>query len=173
MLTLINIVAHTTNSYILLYLLKYSNMFYKDSIIPWIGKTGKMLGATINKIFKENAISLTREQFIVLKLLMINNGKPQQDLAFITESDKTSLSRLIKNMEDKKYIERNTSREDKRIKTVHITSLGKEVLNSTTPLVEKTILKLQEGISESEIQQTISTIQKIQQNIFKEHSIKL
>jgi len=148
-------------------------MFYTDSLIPWIGKTGKMLGATMNKIFKENALSLTREQFIVLKLLMMNDGKPQQDLAFITESDKTSLSRLIKNMEDKEYILRKPSVEDKRIKTVHITLLGKEILNATTPLVEKTLSKFQEGISNSEIQQAIATIKKIQQNISKEHSIKL
>lgn len=148
-------------------------MFYTDSLIPWIGKTGKILGATINKIFKENGLCLTREQFIVLKLLMLNDGKPQQDLAFITESDKTSLSRLIKNMEDKEYIVRKSSLADKRIKTVHITLLGKEILKSTNPIVEKTLLKFQEGISNSDIEQAITTIKKIQQNISKEHLIKL
>ncbi len=56
-------------------------MFLDSSIIPWIGITAKMNACFINKTFKEHAIDLSIEQFIVLKVLINNNGKPQNDLA--------------------------------------------------------------------------------------------
>ena len=148
-------------------------MFFEDNIIPIIGKTGKLLGAKMNKIFKDRNISLTREQFVILKLLETNDGKPQQDLAFITESDKTSLSRLISNMEKNNLIIRKPSSNDKRIKQVFITSYGLNILEETQPLIIESINKFQKGISKSEIKQTIDIIQKVQNNILKEHSNKL
>ena len=146
-------------------------MFFEENLIPWIGKTGKLLGSAINKIMKEKGINLTREQFIILKILKTNNGKPQQDLAFITESDKTSLSRLISNMEKNNLIIRKSTKEDKRVKNVYITEYGKKLLETTTPVVIETMKKFQEGITENEIQQAIETIKKLQNNINKEHSI--
>ena len=127
----------------------------------------------INKTFKENAIDLSIEQFIVLKVLINNNGKPQNDLALITESDKTSLSRLISTLEKKGLIFRKNIKTDKRVKNIYLTNLGKNTYLTTLPILNKTIKKFQEGISDSEISQAIETIKKIQLNINKEQSFKL
>jgi len=140
-------------------------MFYIESAIPWIGKTGKMLGATVNKIFKQHNIDLTREQFIVLKLLEQNNGIPLLDLVFITESNKTTLSRLIATMEKNNLVEKKTTKDDKRIKKIYLTKFGLNTIKSTTPLVYKIVEKLQEGLTSEEINTTINTIKKIQNNI--------
>ena len=148
-------------------------MFSDDSLIPWVGKTGKMIGSVMNKIFKEENICLTLPQFIVLNFLSLNEGKPQHDLAFITESNKTSLSRLISNMEKSNLIVRKSTKEDKRVKNIYITSYGKSVLESTTPIVKNQIKKFQIDISEQEIKTCISTLKKLQSNLGKEHSFKL
>lgn len=148
-------------------------MFLEASIFPWIGITAKMHACAINKAFKENNIDLSKEQFIVLKALSENNGKPQHDLALITESDKTSLSRLISTMEKKDLISRKSIRTDKRVKKIYLTKLGKETYLTTLPVLKMTIEKFQKGISDNEINQAIKTIKKIQLNITKEHSFKL
>lgn len=148
-------------------------MHSQNSLIPWIGKTGKMLGTIINKMFKEKNINLTREQFIVLKVLSDDDGKVQQDLAFITECDKTSLSRLISNMERKKLIKRVPAKEDKRIKYVFLTLNGKNVFATTLPIIEEAIQSFQQGISAEELRISILTIKKIQSNLNKQHQFKL
>ena len=148
-------------------------MFLDASIFPWIGITAKMHACYINKTFNEHAIDLSIEQFIVLKVLTKNNGKPQNDLALITESDKTSLSRLIRTMEKKGLISRKSIKTDKRVKTIYLTNYGEKTYLSTLPLLKKTIQKFQKGISDNEIYQAIETIKKIQLNISKDHSIKL
>lgn len=148
-------------------------MFFEENLIPWVGKTGKLIGSCMNKVFKDNNINLTREQFIILKLLETNNGKPQHDLAFITESDKTSFSRLISNMEKNNLIIRESTKQDKRIKNVFITNTGKKILSKAIPIVLKFIKKFQKNLTETEINQAIQTIKKLQYNITKEHSSKL
>ncbi|MDV7188368.1 MarR family transcriptional regulator [Lutibacter sp. TH_r2] len=148
-------------------------MSFEDNLIPWIGKTGKLIGATLNKILKDKNINLTREQFVILKLLKKNNGIPQHDLAFITESDKTSLSRLISNMEKNNLLIRKSTKEDKRIKNVYLTEFGLEIFKITEPIILESIQKFQKGITDNEINQAIQTISKLQNNIIKEHSIKL
>ncbi|UMB61441.1 MarR family winged helix-turn-helix transcriptional regulator [Lutibacter sp. A80] len=148
-------------------------MFLEHSIFPWIGITAKMHASYINKVFKDHTIDLTKEQFVVLKVLSENNGKPQNDIALITESDKTSFSRLMSTMEKKGLITRKHIKADKRVKNIYLTNLGKEMYATTLPFLKKTIEKLQKGISNTEIAQAIETIKKIQLNITQEHSFKL
>ncbi|WP_111707822.1 MarR family winged helix-turn-helix transcriptional regulator [Lutibacter citreus] len=148
-------------------------MNLEESLLPWIGKTGKMLGTVINNRFKEKNINLTREQFVVLKILSDDDGKAQHDLAFITECDKTSLSRLISNMEKSNFIKRIPAKEDKRIKYVYLTSTGKNVFTTALPIIEEAIHSFQKGISKEELQISIRTIKKIQSNLSKVHSFKL
>ena len=148
-------------------------MFLDNELIPHIGKTGKMLGTVITKIFKDKNINLSREQFVVLKILSEKDGQQQQNLAFITECDKTSLSRLISNMEKKKLISRKSSNIDKRIKNVYLTTYGKNIFKTTFPIVKQTIGYLQKGISNKDLKTCIATIEKIQLNINKEHLFKL
>ncbi len=132
-----------------------------------------MHASYINKIFKEHTIDLTKEQFVVLKVLTENNCKPQHDIALITESDKTSFSRLISTMEKKGLISRKSIKKDKRIKNICLTKQGEALYSTTLPIIKKTFEKLQEGITSSEIFQTIETLKKIQSNITQEHSLKL
>lgn len=127
----------------------------------------------INKIFKQHNIDLNKEQFVVLKVLTENNGKPQNDLALITESDKTSFSRLISTMEKKGLIFRKSIKTDKRVKNIYLTNLGEKKYSTILPILIKTFEKLQDGITNTEISQAIKTLKKIQLNITKEHSIKL
>lgn len=148
-------------------------LFSEASIFPWIGITAKMHSCYINKHFKKHNIDLNKEQFIVLKILSKFNGKPQHDLALITESNKTSLSRLISTMEKKGFISRKSIKTDKRVKHIYLTNLGEKTYLAALPILNKTVEELLEGISDSEITQSIKTLKKIQLNITKEHSFKL
>lgn len=173
MLTFINIVVGATMLINIIFAKIKNILFLETSIFPWIGIIAKMQACFINKTFKDHSIDLSIEQFIVLNVLTKNNGKTQNDLALITESDKTSLSRLIKTMEKKGLISRKSIKTDKRVKTIYLTNYGEKIYLTTLPLFKKTIKKFQKGISDTEIFQAIDTIKKIQLNISKVHSFKL
>jgi DNA-binding MarR family transcriptional regulator len=139
-----------------------------NTLGPWLGKTSKMLACLIGEVFKENNLDLTREQWVFLVKLNHKDGIPQNELAFITERDKTSLTRLVKTMERKDLIIRQNSTKDKRIKLVFLTEEGKIVYKKSLPIMQKTIKDLQKGLTTEEIKLTIQVLKKFQSTIIKQ-----
>ena len=138
----------------------------KDNILgKWIGKTAKIMGAYANNQLVEHKILLTRTQLIVLKTLEHTNGLSQNDLAFITERDKTSLTRLMNTMEKKQLVYRTSSKVDKRIKLVFMTDIGKDLLEQAVPVVHEIETKITQGISNSDIETAISVLRRVQTNV--------
>lgn len=139
----------------------------ENLMMPWIGKTMKHIDLYIATKLSEKGINLTRQQVILLKILFHDGPLPQNDLAFLTDRDKTSLTRLLSTMEKKNLVARITSAEDKRVNMVHLTKHGEKVVNETMPALFEIIIHMQEGISQTEQDVVINIMKKIQENIEK------
>lgn len=140
-------------------------MGLENTLAPWLGKTTKMIDNHIQDIFHEQDIKLTKTQWILLKKLDEKDGVPQQELAFLTGRDKTSLTRLINTMEKKSLVARIPSKLDKRINHIFLTKKGELLFKETLPIMEDFAQSLQENISEEEIKATIKVIKKVQENL--------
>ncbi|WP_442266027.1 MarR family winged helix-turn-helix transcriptional regulator [Tenacibaculum sp. ZS6-P6] len=140
-------------------------MGLENTLAPWLGKTTKMIDNHIQDIFHEQDIKLTKTQWILLKKLDEKDGVPQQELAFLTGRDKTSLTRLINTMEKKSLVARIPSKLDKRINHIFLTKKGELLFKETLPIIEDFAQSLQENISEEEIKATIKVIKKVQENL--------
>jgi len=139
----------------------------EDVMMPWIGKTMKHIDIYLNAKLSESGISLTRQQVILLKTLMHEGPLKQNDLAFVTDRDKTSLTRLLSTMEKKNLVARISSSEDKRANLVHLTKNGEKVLNETVPVLLTIVRELQEGIPNDDCETVIRVMKQIQENIEK------
>ncbi|OSY87819.1 hypothetical protein WH52_10370 [Tenacibaculum holothuriorum] len=142
-------------------------MDIENTLAPWLGKTVKMIDNHIQEMFYAKEISLTKIQWVLLKRLGEKNGVPQQELAFLTGRDKTSLTRLINTMEKKSLVARIPSKSDRRINHIHLTKKGALLLKETMPIMEGFAKSLQENISEEEIKHAINVIKKVQENLIK------
>ena len=138
---------------------------FDDTVGPWIGKTQKMLSLFLRDAFAEQGMDITTQQFILLKVLHEADGVKQGDLAFITDRNKGSLTRLISTLEKKNYVARIPSEDDKRINKIFLTRSGRDAYEKLKPIVRKSIDIIQHGISPKEINTLISTLAKIQNNI--------
>jgi DNA-binding MarR family transcriptional regulator len=141
---------------------------FEASVAPWLGKTAKIVDYYIQEAMNARGLDLTKEQMIVLKKLHDQDGLPQNELAFLTLRNKSSLTRLLVKMERKEYIVRNQGKEDKRINNVFLTSLGKETFKKTRPIIKSIIDTMEQNISILEKQQIIKILQKIQFNFTSE-----
>ena len=139
----------------------------ENLMMPWIGKTMKHIDHFIATKMAEHGVNLTRQQVILLKILFHDGPLPQNDLAFLTDRDKTSLTRLLSTMEKKNLVARITSQDDKRVNLVHLTKNGEKVLNETAPILLEVIMHMQEGISKEEQDTVVGVMRKIQSNIEK------
>ncbi len=138
---------------------------FEDLMMPWIGKTMKHIDLFISTKMAEKGINLTRQQVILLKILLHDGPLPQNDLAYFTDRDKTSLTRLLSTMEKKNLVARITSPTDKRVNLVHLTKHGEKILNETTPILLSVIMHMQEGIDEVDQKVVIKVMKRIQENI--------
>jgi len=146
--------------------------FHKDSLdfnktlAPWIGSTCKMMNFYISDVFKKNKIQVTKEQFIVLKILHEDkDGIIQNELAFITNRNKASLTRLINVMEKNHLVARIPSKKDSRKNLIYITKTGKQLFLKMKPIMLKCIETFQNGITENEKELFINIMTKIQTNL--------
>ena len=144
---------------------KQTYIDFENSIGPWLGRTGKIADYFIQESFKANNLDLTKEQMIVLKKLNDQDGLNQNELAFLTLRNKSTLTRLLTKMEAKNYIFREQSKEDKRIKNVFLTDFGKQVYFKTKPVIQEIITTMEQNISIEEKQQIINIFKKIQTNL--------
>ncbi|MEN8247298.1 MAG: MarR family transcriptional regulator [Bacteroidota bacterium] len=144
----------------------YPSIFEK-TLLPSLGKTAKLSGYYFNDTFHENGIDLSIEQWLILKKLKDEDGQTQNELAFITNRSKTSLTRLINTMEKKDLVYRELCKQDKRINHIHLSTLGKDVFNNSLPVLEKIMKELQDNISSEDLVKTIMVLDQIQNNIIK------
>ena len=147
-----------------------TNLF-ENTVMPTLGKTAKILGFYFMDVLHENHIDLSKEQWLVLKMLNDVDGQVQNDLAFISNRSKTSLTRLINTIEKKGYVIRITSKKDKRINHIFLTDKGKVIFKKSLPVLQNLISDLQEGINLEDLKLTIKVLQQIQNNIIKNNSL--
>ncbi len=137
---------------------------FEESIAPWLGKTVKIVDYYLHEELLNRGLDITKEQMIVLKKLHEQDGRNQNELAFLTLRNKSTLTRLLTKMETKKYIIRKQSEADRRVNNIYITPLGKEIYQKTRPIILKIIETMERNISQKEIDQMINTLRKIQYN---------
>ncbi len=137
----------------------------EELMMPWIGKTMKHIDLFIASKMAEHGLSLTRQQVILMKILFHDGPLPQNNLAFLTDRDKASLTRLLSTMEKKNIVARITSPEDKRVNMIHLTKNGEKILNEVAPILLEVIMTMQAGVSEQDQKTVISVMKKIQSNI--------
>ena len=133
--------------------------------LSWIGKIHYDFGFLVQKAFSENGLNLSKEQWSVLKRLKVNDGQPQNDLAFITHRDKTSMTRLINSMESENLVIRKSDEHDQRVNRIFLTDYGKEVIEKVTPIMYNLIPAVQESLSKEEIENLIETLKKVKLKI--------
>ncbi|MBP2831663.1 MarR family transcriptional regulator [Aquimarina sp. U1-2] len=133
--------------------------------LSWVGKIHYDFGFLVQKAFQENGLDLSKEQWSVLKRLHVNDGQPQNDLAFITHRDKTSMTILINTMESKNLVVRKSDENDRRVNRIYLTDHGKETIEKVQPIMYDLIPAVQESLSDLEIETLITALKKIKAKI--------
>lgn len=135
------------------------------SIFRIIGLTSKHLGVYINDKLSSHGVDLTRNQYVLLKVLLEKEGSTQNDLAFLTERDKTSMARLVNCMENKGLLKKVTGEKDHRKRRIYPTSEGKALLKRATPLMKELELELIKDIDALDMQTTINVLKSVQAKV--------
>ncbi len=141
---------------------------FENSIAPWLGKTSKIVDYYMIEMLNHFDLDLSKEQLVTLKKLHDEDGLNQNELAFLTFRDKSSLARLLSKMEKKDYIHRKQHKDDKRINQVFLTDKGRAVYRQSRPAIKKLMQTMEKDITEDEKKHIIKILKKVQFNFTQE-----
>lgn len=107
-------------------------------------------------------ISVT--EWRILAVLGRFPGLSASEVVDRTAMDKVTISRAVKNMGDKKLLERNTDSRDRRRQRLFITrGAGEEVLGDVIPRAQRYETALLQSLNKGELQSLLETMMKLQQ----------
>jgi len=137
----------------------------ENSIAPWLSKTVKSMEYLLQESFRIKGFDLSKEQMVVLKKLDEKDGLNQNELAYLTLRNKSSLTRLLSKMERKGYILRKQSEADKRVNNVFLTTMGKELFLQAKPIVIAVIKEIEACVKTEEKEIIINALKKMRMNL--------
>lgn len=113
---------------------------------------------------KQKGISITIDQWLVLKTLQENPGVQQREIARMVFKDNASVTRIIDLLVKEACLLRSTNAADRRMTTITITARGRAMIKKIVPLIEQNRAQALNGISDSAIRETQKVLNKISRN---------
>lgn len=136
----------------------------EESVGYIMGRATRTLGALVTHNFTAAGYDVTCEQWAVLVNLGKKNGQSQQELAGLTCKDKTSITRLIDNMEKHSLVVRIPDKSDKRQKLIYLAKKGKDLQEKLVLVIQKTLQKAQKSIKTNDLETCKKVLNQIYEN---------
>lgn len=121
----------------------------------------------ITSVFKSEGINLTAEQFLVMDTLWNQGEMTQQNIAFIIQKDKNSVTQFIDNLEKKGLVQRVVDTNDRRVNKIKLSATGMEMKEKTKKVAIEAVNDILEGISEEELKAFVKVLGTACDNIEK------
>lgn len=129
------------------------------------GRVPMLVNRFLSQQLNANNIPLTREQWSILAVLWNKDGASQQMIADATYRDKPSITRLVDRLEKEDLVERRNDPNDRRLNLIFLTKKGKAIKKEVMGVVNDTLEKATENLTEEEIKIIKGGFEKIYQNV--------
>lgn len=142
------------------------NQVQLDKALPFlIHACYQQIRSITYREFLGHGLELTPEQWIVLVQLWEKDGQSQSALSERTLRDQPTMSRIIDTMEKTGLVERVVDAQDARSRLVKLTRTGKALQAKLVPVAKKLVARLEQGISERELETTHRTLARMLENL--------
>ena len=143
----------------------HTQYILEESLGYAMGRATRSMGALVNRNFAHAGFDVTCEQWSVLFNLGKKNGQSQQELAGLICKDKTSVTRLIDNMEKHNLVVRIPDKSDRRQKLIYLTKKGQDLQEKLRLVIYKSQLEAQKSIKIKDIEICKDVLNRIYENI--------
>ncbi|RQP15990.1 MAG: MarR family transcriptional regulator [Parapedobacter sp.] len=129
------------------------------------GKAYTALSRRLQKNFRNAGIEITSEQWSILYALWEEEGLTQQELAQRTFREKTTITRLIDNMERNGLVIRVTDKSDRRTNLIYLTKVGRQLKEACMKQADQTLREALSGVATEHIGIAKDTLKKVYENL--------
>lgn len=139
---------------------------YKEELFSLLnGKISMLINRYLQNRLKAANIHITVEQWTVLACLWKKDKITQQALSDITYRDKTSMTRLIDNIEKNGLVVRVPDTSDRRANLIFLTQKGTDTVRQATNIIDEAVDETLKQIPDEAIETCRDVLNKILRNI--------
>ncbi len=121
----------------------------------------------LGEVFKKNGINLTAEQFLVMDTLWNEGALTQQNIAYIIQKDKNSVTQFIDNLEKKGLVVRSVDKGDRRVNNIVVTETGLAMRDRTKEVAINAMNDILSGVPETDLNTFVEVLRKACDNIIE------
>jgi DNA-binding MarR family transcriptional regulator len=137
----------------------------QNNILFLTGQITKRVHESVTNGFREEGHDVTVEQFTVLSSLWYEEGINQQMLAHQLDRDKTTIARIVRNMEKKSLLVRIPDKDDQRNKLIYLTARGKELQDKLARKAGEVYVRALNSIDQEDLNQGVRILTHIRKNL--------
>jgi DNA-binding MarR family transcriptional regulator len=122
-----------------------------ESLGFWLYRSHIQVSAALRHAFQDAGYDLTPEQWAVLLRLREQEGLNQSQLGEKTSKDRHNITRILKQLDKRGYIEKRHDDKDKRAFRVYLAVAGRSILKELKPVVLKHRDRVCKGFSKDDL----------------------
>jgi MarR family transcriptional regulator, organic hydroperoxide resistance regulator len=130
---------------------KIKTFSLNESLGFWLYRSHMLVSAALRKTFKDAGYDLTPEQWAVLLRLREKEGLNQSQLGEKSAKDRHNITRILKQLDKRGYIEKRHIENDKRPFHIYLSPAGRSLLKELRPLILKHHDLMYEGFGEGDV----------------------
>ncbi len=135
------------------------------SIMLDLKKTNKKIMKMLSSRYKDMKLDITPNQSKILMYIYENNEVTSNDIGSFIHSNKSTLSKVLNNLEKNGYIEREESKNDTRKKIVKLTGKSLNIVKVLESDAKDVSKELMINISKDEYDTFKRVLDKVENNI--------
>jgi DNA-binding MarR family transcriptional regulator len=122
-----------------------------ESLGFWLYRSHIQVSAALRQAFQDAGFDITPEQWAVLLGLQEQEGFNQSQLGEKTSKDRHNITRILKQLDKRGYIEKRHIENDKRAFHIYLAPAGRSILKELKPVVLKHRDRMCKGLSKNDL----------------------
>ena len=122
-----------------------------ESLGFWLYRSHIHVSAALRQAFQDAGYDLTPEQWAVLLGLREEEGLNQSQLGEKTSKDRHNITRILKQLDKRGYIEKLHDKKDKRAFHVYLSPAGRSLIKKLKPVVLRHRDRFCNGFSKNDL----------------------
>lgn len=138
----------------------------KENVIIELEKTIRSVRESFNNVFQRKHFGVSYDQWLIIEQVKNKQGISQIEIANNTGKDRASISRIIKNLQQKNLLTKIHNEDNKRANKIYLTPNGLELSDRIISVYHEVYQSQFLGIYEQEMNFLKEILVRINQNKF-------
>lgn len=138
----------------------------QGNVITELEKTIRSVRESFNKVFQQEHFGVSYDQWLIIEQVKNKQGISQIEIANNTGKDRASISRIIKNLQQKGLLTKIHNEENKRANKVYLSPEGLDLSDRMVSVYNEVYHNQFLGIHEREMNLLKEILVRINQNNF-------